>query len=183
MSEDEDYLGRQNHGQAPDFWWTKAIWKAAKGPAGPAGSGCLFSTFLFMGGMGALPAGVLFILGLVGLMVRRNVVFMLISVEIMLNAAGLAFVVAGARWGKADGQVMFLFILAMAAAEVAVGLALVLRIFGQNKTLDIDAANALASSVSAGVQEPAIAQASEAIVAPTDAQTKSPDESATQGGD
>lgn len=130
---------------------------------------------------GLMIAGVLFILGLVGLMVRRNVVFMLISVEIMLNAAGLAFVVAGARWGVADGQVMFLFILAMAAAEVAVGLALVLRIFGQNKTLDIDAANALASSVSVGFQEPAIAQASEPIVAPTDAQTKSPDESATRG--
>ena len=65
---------------------------------------------------------------------------MLMSVEIMLNAAGLAFIVAGARWGQADGQVMFLIILTTAAAEVAVGLALVLRLYHQFKTLDADAA-------------------------------------------
>jgi NADH-quinone oxidoreductase subunit K len=68
---------------------------------------------------------------------------MLISVEVMLNAAGLAFVVAGARWGQADGQVMFMFILAMAAAEVAVGLALILQMSQQLKTLDIDAASSM----------------------------------------
>lgn len=61
------------------------------------------------------------------------------SVEVMLNAAGLAFVVAGARWAQADGQVMFFFILAMAAAEVAVGLALVLRMHRQYESLDADA--------------------------------------------
>jgi NADH-quinone oxidoreductase subunit K len=75
-----------------------------------------------------------------GLLVRRNVLFMLISIEIMLNAAGLAFVAAGARWGQADGQVFFLFILTMAAAEVSVGLALVLQLHQQFKTLDADAA-------------------------------------------
>jgi NADH-quinone oxidoreductase subunit K len=69
--------------------------------------------------------------------------FMLISVEVMLNAAGLAFVVAGVRWGQADGQVMFMFILAMAAAEVAVGLALILQISQQLKTLDSDAASSM----------------------------------------
>ena len=58
----------------------------------------------------------------------------------MLNAAGLAFVVAGARWGQADGQVMFIFILAMAAAEVAVGLALVLLLRHLLGTLDVDEA-------------------------------------------
>jgi NADH-quinone oxidoreductase subunit K len=78
-----------------------------------------------------------------GLLVRRNVLFMLIAVEIMLNAAGLAFVVAGSRWGQADGQVMFMFILAMAAAEVAVGLALILQMSQQLKTLDIDAASSM----------------------------------------
>jgi NADH-quinone oxidoreductase subunit K len=61
------------------------------------------------------------------------------SVEIMLNAAGLAFVTAGARWAQADGQVMFLFILAMAAAEVSVGLALVLHTFRARHSLDADA--------------------------------------------
>jgi NADH-quinone oxidoreductase subunit K len=71
--------------------------------------------------------------------VRRNVIFMLMSLEIMLNAAGLAFVVAGARWGQADGQIVFLFILTMAAAEVSVGLALVLQIYRRFKTLDSDA--------------------------------------------
>jgi len=85
-------------------------------------------------------AAVLFVLGLKGLLVRRNVLFMLISIEIMLNAAGLAFVAAGARWGQADGQVFFLFILTMAAAEVSVGLALVLQLHQQFKTLDADAA-------------------------------------------
>lgn len=86
-------------------------------------------------------AAILFFMGLVGVLVRRNIVFMLLSVEIMLNAAGLAFVSAGALWGEADGQVMFLFILAMAAAEVAVGLALILQIYQGFRTLDSDAAN------------------------------------------
>ena len=88
---------------------------------------------------GLLLAGILFALGLTGLLVRRNVIFMLMSLEIMLNAAGLAFVVAGARWGQADGQIVFLFILTMAAAEVSVGLALVLQIYRRFKTLDSDA--------------------------------------------
>ena len=89
---------------------------------------------------GLVLAALLFGLGLVGLLVRRNVLFMLMSIEIMLNAAGLAFVVAGARWAQPDGQVMFVFILAMAAAEVAVGLALVLRLQSLHGTVDTDAA-------------------------------------------
>jgi NADH-quinone oxidoreductase subunit K len=92
---------------------------------------------------GLLLAVLLFALGLTGLLLRRNVVFMLMSIEIMLNAAGLAFVVAGARWGQADGQVMLLFILTMAASELAVGLALLLRLHQAFKTLDADAASRL----------------------------------------
>lgn len=88
-------------------------------------------------------AAMLFTLGLIGLLVRRNIFFMLMSVEIMLNAAGLAFVAAGARWMQADGQVMFLFIITMAAAEVSIGLALILRLYQQFKTLDVDAASEL----------------------------------------
>lgn len=72
---------------------------------------------------------------------RRNLLFILMSIEIMLNAAGLAFVTAGARWAQGDGQVMFIFILAMAASEVAVGLALVLQLYRQNESLDADAAS------------------------------------------
>ena len=87
-----------------------------------------------------LLSGILFALGLTGVLMRRNIIFILMSVEIMLNAAGLAFVVAAARWHQPDGQVMFIFILAMAAAEVSVGLALVLRFFHSFKTLDADAA-------------------------------------------
>lgn len=90
---------------------------------------------------GFILAGILFALGLTGLLVRRNVIFILMSIEVMLNAAGLAFVVAGARWGQPDGQVVFLFILAMAAAEVSVGLALVLQLYHAHKTLDADAAS------------------------------------------
>ena len=86
-------------------------------------------------------AAALFAVGLVGVVVRRNIIFMLMSIEIMLNAAGLAFVVAGARWHQADGQVLFLFVLTTAAAEVAVGLALVLRFFHLGRTLDADTAS------------------------------------------
>ena len=86
-------------------------------------------------------AAILFALGLIGLLVRRNLLFILMSAEIMLNAAGLAFVVAGARWVQADGQVMFIFILAMAAAEVSVGLALLLQLYHQRQSLDADAAS------------------------------------------
>lgn len=90
---------------------------------------------------GLILAGILFVLGLAGVLARRNLLFILLSIEIMLNAAGLAFVAAGSRWGQADGQVMFIFILAMAAAEVSIGLALVLEIYRRFKTLDADAAN------------------------------------------
>lgn len=96
--------------------------------------------------MAALPiaeslilAAILFALGLIAVMVRRNVVFMLMGLEIMLNAAGLAFIAAGARWGAPDGQVMFIFILTLAAAEVSVGLALILQMFYRFKSVDADA--------------------------------------------
>ncbi len=75
-----------------------------------------------------LVAGTLLVIGLAGLLARRNVLFMLIAIEVMLNATGLAFVAAGARWGQVDGQVMFIFVLTMAAAGALVGLALVRRL-------------------------------------------------------
>jgi NADH-quinone oxidoreductase subunit K len=90
-----------------------------------------------------LLAVILFVLGFVGVIARRNVLFILLSIEVMLNAAGLAFIAGGARWGQADGQVMFFFVLATAAAEASVGLALVLRFHHRFKTLDVDAANGL----------------------------------------
>ena len=86
-------------------------------------------------------AAVLFCLGLAGILVRRNILFVLMSIEIMMNAAALAFVAAGSRWGAADGQIMFILILTLAAAEASVGLALVLQLYRRFNTLDTDAAS------------------------------------------
>ncbi len=88
-------------------------------------------------------AAMLFLLGLTGLLVRRNIIFMLMSIEVMLNSAGLVFIIAGSHWKQPDGQVMFIFILAVAAVEVSVGLALILQIYHHYKTLDADAINKL----------------------------------------
>lgn len=90
---------------------------------------------------GLAVAAVLFCLGLVGLMVRRNILFMLMSLEIMMNAAGLAFVVAGSRWGQPDGQIMFILVITLAAAEAAIGLAILLQLYRRCNTLDVDAAS------------------------------------------
>jgi len=92
---------------------------------------------------GLILAAMLFCLGLAGVIVRRNIVFMLMSLEIMLNATGLAFVVAGSHWGEADGQVMFIFILTMAAAEIAVGLALVINLYHSFRSLDARGVSAM----------------------------------------
>ena len=90
-----------------------------------------------------LVAGLLFSVGLFGLMLRRNIIFMLMALELMLNGAALAFITAGARWGSSDGQVMFLFILTIAAAEVSVGLGLVLQMRRQIRSLDMNDASRL----------------------------------------
>lgn len=90
---------------------------------------------------GLILGAALFALGLAGILLRRNLLFILISIEIMLNGAGVAFVAAGSRWGQPDGQVMFLFILAAGAAEVSIGLALLLKFFRQHQTLDADSMN------------------------------------------
>lgn len=83
-----------------------------------------------------LLAALLFVLGLIGVLTRRNLIWVLMCLEIMLNATGLAFVAAGTRWGQPDGQIFFILILAVAAANVSVGLALILRLFRQNRSLD-----------------------------------------------
>lgn len=86
-------------------------------------------------------AAILFALGLGGVLARRNLLFVLMSIEVMLNAAGLAFVLAASRWAQPDGQVMYVFILAMAAAEVSVGLALLLMFYHEKQSIDIDSAS------------------------------------------
>jgi NADH-quinone oxidoreductase subunit K len=90
---------------------------------------------------GLIIAAILFCLGLAGVLVRRNIIFILLSIEIMLNACGLAFVVAGSYWQQPDGQVMYFFILTVAAAEVTVGLSLVLQLYRRFGTLDVGKAN------------------------------------------
>ena len=86
-------------------------------------------------------AAVLFSLGLVGLMVRRNILFVLMSLEIMMNSCALAFMVAGSRWIQADGQILFILVITLAAAEASIGLAILLQLYRRFHTLDIDAAS------------------------------------------
>ncbi|WP_432481891.1 NADH-quinone oxidoreductase subunit NuoK [Moraxella sp. ZY200743] len=86
---------------------------------------------------------ILFVVGLVGVMVRRNILFMLMSLEIMMNAAAFAFVVGGNMWGSPNGQIMFIFILTLAAAEAAIGLAILLQFYHRFKSLDVNHASKL----------------------------------------
>lgn len=86
-------------------------------------------------------AAILFAIGLMGLLVRRNILFVLMCLEIMMNATALAFVVAGSRWVQPDGQIMFVLILTLAAAEASIGLAIVLQLHRRFKSLDVDSAS------------------------------------------
>ncbi|QAX81781.1 NADH-quinone oxidoreductase subunit NuoK [Candidatus Pseudomonas adelgestsugas] len=88
---------------------------------------------------GLVVSSIIFCLGLAGLMVRRNILFVLMSLEIMMNSTALAFIVAGARWGQPDGQIMFILVISLAAAETSIGLAILLQLYRRFHTLDIDA--------------------------------------------
>jgi NADH-quinone oxidoreductase subunit K len=83
-------------------------------------------------------AGVLFFLGAVCAAARRNLVMILIGVEIMLNAAGIALIGASLRWQQLDGQALVIFIMAVAASEVAVGLALIVYSHRRTGTVNAD---------------------------------------------
>jgi NADH-quinone oxidoreductase subunit K len=80
----------------------------------------------------------LFCIGAFGMVVRRNVIVMFMSVEIMLNAANLAFVAAAHRTGDMDGQAMVFFVMTVAAAEAAIGLAVILALFRNKQTVQAD---------------------------------------------
>jgi NADH-quinone oxidoreductase subunit K len=88
-------------------------------------------------------AGALFAVGLVGVSCRRNVLIMLLSVEILLNAANLALVAFSKVHGDVTGQVFVFFVMTVAAAEVAVGLAIVIAVFRLRRGVDADAASDL----------------------------------------
>ncbi|WDE03826.1 NADH-quinone oxidoreductase subunit NuoK [Thalassomonas viridans] len=83
-------------------------------------------------------ACILFAIGFIGVVARKNTLFILMSLEVMLNAVGVAFIGAGSVWQQADGQIMFILILSLAAAEVAIGLALLIRMQRRYQSLDID---------------------------------------------
>ncbi|MEI6668561.1 MAG: NADH-quinone oxidoreductase subunit NuoK [Acidobacteriota bacterium] len=83
-------------------------------------------------------SALLFATGTIGVFLRRSVITMLLSIEVMLNAVNLAFVAFGRSIGSADGQVMMFFVVTVAAAEAAVGLALVIALFRHRETLNPD---------------------------------------------
>ncbi|MHB8069085.1 MAG: NADH-quinone oxidoreductase subunit NuoK [Desulfobaccales bacterium] len=88
-------------------------------------------------------AGILFLLGAVCALARRNLIMILIGVEVMLNAAGLALIGASLKWQQLEGQIFVIFIMAVAAAEVAVGLALIVYSQRRTGTLEADRYNLL----------------------------------------
>src|SRR5512139_1892216 len=81
---------------------------------------------------------ILFILGALGVLIRRNAIVIFMSVELMLNAANLAFVAFARYWQAMSGQIFVFFIMTVAAAEVAIGLALIVTIFRSKASIDVD---------------------------------------------
>jgi NADH-quinone oxidoreductase subunit K len=88
-------------------------------------------------------SGVLFAIGTAGVFLRRNLITILLSIEIMLNAVNITFVAVGRYLGKVDGQIITFFVMTVAAAEAAVGLALVIALFRHRETLSPDAFTSL----------------------------------------
>jgi NADH-quinone oxidoreductase subunit K len=88
-------------------------------------------------------SGVLFVIGVIGTLVRRNAILIFMSIELMLNAANLAFVTFARGFDRLDGQIISFFVMTVAAAEVAVGLALIVTIFKTKRSIDVDEINSM----------------------------------------
>jgi NADH-quinone oxidoreductase subunit K len=88
-------------------------------------------------------SALLFVLGMTGVLIRRNAIVIFMCIELMLNAANLAFVALSRHFGQTQGQVFVFFVMTVAAAEVAVGLALIVALFRQRETVDVDEVNLL----------------------------------------
>ena len=88
-------------------------------------------------------SAVLFGLGVIGFMVKRNIITMFMSIELMLNAVNLAFVAFGRALGQLDGQVFVFFVIVVAAAEAAVGLAIVIVVARNRQSLNVERVNLL----------------------------------------
>jgi NADH-quinone oxidoreductase subunit K len=86
-------------------------------------------------------SAVLFTVGVAGVLLRRNTIVIFMSIEIMLNAVNLAFVALGRRLGSMDGQVIVFFVMTVAAAEAAVGLAIIISVFRNRATVNADELN------------------------------------------
>ncbi len=86
---------------------------------------------------------ILFSIGVVGVLVRRNAIVIFMAIELMLNSANLAFVAYARQFGALDGQILVFFVMTVAAAEVAVGLALIVAIFRSKASIDVDEVNLL----------------------------------------
>ncbi|MGQ9813622.1 MAG: NADH-quinone oxidoreductase subunit NuoK [Candidatus Roseilinea sp.] len=85
-----------------------------------------------------LLSAILFALGVIGVLARRNALMIFMSIELMLNSANLALVAFARQWGQLDGQMFVFFIMTVAAAEVAVGLALIVTIFRARRSTNVD---------------------------------------------
>jgi len=88
-------------------------------------------------------SGILFTIGVIGVLVRRNVIVIFMSIELMLNAVNLTFIAFSRYLNSLDGQIFVLMIMVVAAAEVAVGLALIIAVFRIKKTVNVDEINIL----------------------------------------
>jgi NADH-quinone oxidoreductase subunit K len=88
-------------------------------------------------------SAILFTIGALGVLIRRNALIIFMSIELMLNSANLAFVAFARHFNDLDGQIFVFFVITVAAAEVAVGLALVVTIFRTKKSINIDEMNML----------------------------------------
>ena len=90
-----------------------------------------------------LLSAILFAIGVTGVLTRRNAIVIFMCIELMLNAVNLAFVAFARHLGQADGQVFVFFVMAVAAAEVAVGLAIIIALFRNRETVDVGEVNLL----------------------------------------
>ena len=88
-------------------------------------------------------SAVLFCIGVAGVLTRRNAIIIFASIELMMNAVNLAFVAFARHWGDVGGQIFVFFVIAVAAAEVAVGLAIIVALFRHKETVNIDRVNIL----------------------------------------
>ena len=88
-------------------------------------------------------SAILFAIGAVGVLIRRNVIVIFMSIELMLNAVNLSFVAFARQWHAMDGQVIVFFVMTVAAAEAAVGLAIIISMFRGRETTNVDELNLL----------------------------------------